>query len=33
MGPIAAARRFLAEVSGAEEYKIILYGSLAKTGR
>lgn len=33
MGPIAAARRFLADVNDAEEYKIILYGSLAKTGR
>ena len=33
MGPIAAARRFLASVSDADEYKVILYGSLAKTGR
>lgn len=33
MGPIAAAVRFLSEFSDAEEYKVILYGSLAKTGR
>ena len=33
MGPIEAARRFLGQISDADEYKIILYGSLAKTGR
>lgn len=33
MGPIAAARRFLSEISDADEYKVILYGSLAKTGK
>ena len=33
MGPIAAARRFLYEFGDADEYKIILYGSLAKTGK
>jgi len=33
MGPLAAARRFLAEHPNAERYKVILYGSLAKTGR
>ncbi len=32
MGPIRAAVRFLAENPDAEEYKVILYGSLAKTG-
>lgn len=32
MGPIRAAMRFLAENPDAEEYKVILYGSLAKTG-
>lgn len=32
MGPIAAARRFLVENAGADKYKVILYGSLAKTG-
>jgi L-serine dehydratase len=33
MGPIAAARRFLLQMDDADKYKIILYGSLAKTGR
>lgn len=33
MGPIAAARRFLYEFNDADEYEIILYGSLAKTGK
>ncbi len=33
MGPLAAAQRFLAENPGAERYKVILYGSLAKTGK
>ena len=33
MGPIAAARRFLTEAPDAERYEIILYGSLAKTGK
>lgn len=32
MGPLAAATRFLSENPNAEKYKIILYGSLAKTG-
>ena len=33
MGPISAAKRFLAENPNQKEYKAILYGSLAKTGR
>ena len=33
MGPIAAVKRFLKEHSEFEEYKVILYGSLAKTGK
>lgn len=33
MGPLAAAERFLAEYPDAERYKVILYGSLAKTGK
>ena len=33
MGPLAAAKRFLDENPEAEEYKVILYGSLAKTGK
>lgn len=33
MGPVAAAKRFLEEHSDAQAYKVILYGSLAKTGR
>lgn len=33
MGPIAAVKRFLAENPEYEEYKVILYGSLAKTGK
>ncbi|MBQ2735066.1 MAG: L-serine ammonia-lyase, iron-sulfur-dependent, subunit alpha [Clostridia bacterium] len=32
MGPVAAAKRFLRECPDAEEYQVILYGSLAKTG-
>ena len=32
MGPVAAAKRFLREIPNAEEYRVILYGSLAKTG-
>ncbi len=33
MGPMAAAKRFLSECDGADEYKVTLYGSLAKTGK
>ena len=33
MGPLAAAQRFLAENPGAQRYKVILYGSLAKPGK
>ena len=33
MGPIAAVKRFLKEHTEYEEYKVILYGSLAKTGK
>ena len=33
MGPIAAAKRFLDEFSDAQEYRVVLYGSLAKTGK
>ena len=33
MGPIAAARRFLREAPDATRYEVILYGSLAKTGK
>ncbi len=33
MGPIAAAKLFLAEFPNAEEYRVVLYGSLAKTGK
>lgn len=33
MGPFAAAKQFLAENPNGKEYKAILYGSLAKTGR
>lgn len=33
MGPLAAAKRFIAENPSAQKYKVILYGSLAKTGR
>ncbi|MBR7181565.1 MAG: L-serine ammonia-lyase [Clostridia bacterium] len=33
MGPVAAARRFLAEHPDAEGYRVVLYGSLAKTGQ
>ncbi len=33
MGPIAAAKRFLSEAPDAQAYRVILYGSLAKTGK
>ena len=33
MGPLAAAENFLSMYPDAERYKIILYGSLAKTGK
>ena len=33
MGPVYAARRFLQAYPNADSAKIILYGSLAKTGR
>lgn len=33
MGPMAAAKHFYAENPDADEYKAILYGSLAKTGK
>ncbi len=33
MGPLAAAKRFLSENPGADSYKVVLYGSLAKTGK
>ena len=33
MGPVAAAERFLGECPDAPAYHVILYGSLAKTGR
>ncbi|MBR3300543.1 MAG: serine dehydratase, partial [Clostridia bacterium] len=33
MGPFAAAKQFLAENPNGKEYKAILYGSLAKTGK
>lgn len=33
MGPEAAARRFKADNDAADSYKVILYGSLAKTGK
>ena len=33
MGPVAAAKRFLGECPDAPAYRVILYGSLAKTGR
>ncbi len=33
MGPLAAARRFLEEIPSAVRYEVILYGSLAKTGK
>ena len=33
MGPLAAAKRFIEENPSAESYKVVLYGSLAKTGR
>ena len=33
MGPIEATKRFLSETESADEYKVILYGSLAKTGK
>lgn len=33
MGPIAAAERFIKENPDADEYKVVLFGSLAKTGK
>lgn len=33
MGPVFAARRFAEEYSGAEKVQVVLYGSLAKTGK
>lgn len=33
MGPLAAAKSFLTEYPNKQEYKAVLYGSLAKTGR
>ena len=33
MGPVAAARRFLAQVPEADAFTAVLYGSLAKTGK
>lgn len=33
MGPEKAARIFIAENPGADKFKVILYGSLAKTGK
>ena len=33
MGPLAAAKRFLAEFPSADRYAVTLYGSLAKTGK
>ena len=33
MGPQRAAKLFMAENPGADHYKVVLYGSLAKTGR
>lgn len=33
MGPFAAAKQFLAENPSGEEYRAVLYGSLAKTGK
>ncbi len=33
MGPITACERFLKDVENADQYKVILYGSLAKTGK
>ncbi len=33
MGPMAAAKRFLEKVPQAQAYRVVLYGSLAKTGR
>ena len=33
MGPMAAAKKFIAKVPDAKEYKVVLYGSLAKTGK
>ena len=32
MGPISAAKRFIKENPDADEYKVVLFGSLAKTG-
>ncbi|MBQ9782159.1 MAG: L-serine ammonia-lyase, iron-sulfur-dependent, subunit alpha, partial [Clostridia bacterium] len=33
MGPITACERFLKDVNSADKFKVILYGSLAKTGK
>ena len=33
MGPIVATKRFLESVEDADKIKVILYGSLAKTGK
>lgn len=33
MGPFAVAKQFLAENPSGEEYRAVLYGSLAKTGK
>ncbi len=33
MGPIAAAQKFLKSVENADKFKVVLYGSLAKTGK
>ena len=33
MGPERAARDFLARYPAAAEYRVVLYGSLARTGR
>ncbi|MBE6632048.1 MAG: L-serine ammonia-lyase [Ruminococcaceae bacterium] len=33
MGPLTAAKRFIKEAPNAEKYKVILYGSLSKTGK
>ncbi len=33
MGPLTAAKRFIAENPNAQRYKAVLYGSLAKTGK
>ena len=33
MGPEAAAKMFIGEFPSAERYEVVLYGSLAKTGK